>query len=145
MTIEEFVTKYIVQAKWKAKGIDTDGAYGYQCMDLMHKYIEDVLGIPDYKVLSSPTAYQVYANFNNVYGHEKFNKIDNTPTGVPQKGDIIFFKQYTGLYGVAGHVCVYIDGDVNSIVSFDQNYPTGSLPQVYKHDYRGCIGWLRKR
>ena len=39
MTFDEFI------AKWNGKGIDLDYAYGDQCMDLMHQYIVEVLGL----------------------------------------------------------------------------------------------------
>ncbi len=109
-------------------------------MDLMHAYCRDVLGIADLSVLAQPTAAQVYSNFANVKGHELFTKIDNTPTGVPQKGDIIFWN--TGI-GSAGHVAVFRDGDVNTFNSFDQNFPVGSLPHIQNHNYNSVAGWLR--
>lgn len=148
MSLDEFIVKYSVLGLWKGIGIDTDGYPNYnkfQCMDLMHKYCQDVLGIADLRVLASANAVSVYKNFPNVYGNQLFTRIANTPTGVPQKGDIAFFQAYAGLYGADGHVCVVVDGDVNTMITFDQNYPTGSLPKLVKRDYRGILGWLRKR
>ncbi len=143
MIIEEFIAKYIAQAVYDGKGVDTDGAYGFQCMDLMHAYIKEVLGL-SYAELAAPTAAQVYLNYPNVPGSNKFKRIANTPTGVPLKGDIMFFKQYGSLYGKAGHVCIVYKADINAMCTFDQNYPTYTLPHLQKHDYRGCLGWLRK-
>jgi len=134
VTIDDFVKKYT------GIGVDTDGAYGFQCMDLMHQYCIDVLGISDKRVLAAPTAKDVFLNFNAVYGHEQFDLIPNTPTGVPKKGDILFWG--TGL-GPAGHVAIYLSGDVMSIQSFDQNFPTGSKPHTQNHSYKGILGWLR--
>ena len=145
MTFEEFILKYTYEAVYNFKGIDTDQAWGYQCMDLMHKFIDEVLGLPDYRILAAPTAAQVYFNFPYIFGSDKFTKIDNTPTGVPLKGDIMFFKQYGTLYGPAGHVCVVYKADIKAMCTFDQNYPTGSLPHLQKHNYLGCLGWLRVR
>lgn len=134
MTFDQFITKY------NGKGIDFDGYYGFQCMDLMHQYIKDVLGQADPNILRSPTANLVYKNFPNVGGSSLFAKINNTPTGVPQKGDILFWG--TGL-GPAGHVAIYISGDVNKFKSFDQNFPVGSLSHTQAHDYKAMLGWLR--
>lgn len=133
ITFDQFVAKYT------GVGIDTDGYYGYQCMDLMHKYCQEVLGLQDLRILAASNAKSVYLNFNNVFGHELFEKIDNTPTGVPLKGDIVFYGNYPD-----GHVDVFIQGDVNSYRSFSQNLPTGSLSNTINHpNYANVLGWLR--
>lgn len=120
--------------KYNNKPIDWDGFYGAQCMDLMHFYIVEVLGLTG-NILAAPTAYQAYLN-----GDSHFEKIPNTPTGVPQNGDIVFWNT---TIGSAGHVAVFIDGDVNRFNSFDQNFPTGSVSHIQSHDYNGVVGWLR--
>jgi hypothetical protein len=111
----------------------------FQCMDLMHQYVVEVLGLPDLRILAASNAKSVYLYFDTVYGHEKFEKIANSPTGVPMKGDIM-------LYGNApdGHVDIFIQGDANSYRSFSQNLPTGSKPAVINHpNYNNVLGWLR--
>jgi len=138
MTFDNFIKKYT------GVPVDFDGYYGTQCMDLMHQYIYDVLGLKDKSFLAQAYAYLVFTNYNNVSGHELFEKIDNTPEGVPQKGDIIFFdKNVSGVTGVAGHVSIFVSGDINSFESFDANYPTGTLPHIQKHTYKGVLGWLK--
>lgn len=134
MSFDDFI------GKWNDKGIDFDGYYGDQCMDLMHQYCVEVLGITDGNVLAAGYAKDVYLNFDNVSGHDKFDKIANTPTGVPNKGDIIFWG--TGI-GVAGHVAIWLDGNINNFRSFDQNFPTGSKCHLQSHTYAGVLGWLR--
>jgi regulator of replication initiation timing len=132
MTLNEFVIK------WQGKNLDFDGAYGYQCMDLMHQYNVDVLGLSNGAILAAPWASDLYNKFETLYGHENFEKIANTPTNVPQEGDIMVWgtKPY-------GHVAIFIEGDVNSFRSFDENYPTGTLPHVQSHTYANVLGWLR--
>lgn len=134
MNFDDFITT------WTNKPVDFDGIYPNQCMDLMHEYVYDVLGLTDKKVLSASAAYQVYTTFGSIPGHDQFDQYPNTPTGVPQKGDIVFFGQQVGQFG---HVCIFISGDVNGFTSFDANWPTGSLPHAQSHLYNGCIGWLR--
>lgn len=128
MSFDEFISKF------NGQGVDTDNAYGFQCMDLMHRYVVDVLGL-DLGLFAAPTAYQAYQGASDA----RFDKIDNTPTGVPQKGDIMFWNTSVGS---AGHVAVFISGDTNSFKSFDQNWPTGSKCHVQDHDYKGVAGWL---
>lgn len=140
MSFQEFINK------WNGKGIDFDGAYGDQCMDLMHQYISEVLGLNDGRILAASYAYQVYTNFNTIFGHEYFDRIDNTPTGVPLNGDIMFWKpNVQNVTGVAGHVAVFRDGDMNRFNSFDQNYPTGTKCHIQNHSYTGVLGWLRRK
>ena len=124
--------------KWNGHYIDFDGIYGNQCMDLMHQYCVEVLGITDGSVLAAPGAKDVYNNFENIKGHELFEKIPNTPTGVPQEGDILFWGT-----GTWGHVAIFIEGDASRFRSFDQNYPTGSFCHAQEHSYSGILGWLR--
>lgn len=132
MTFQDFLEKY------NGKGTDWDGFYGFQCMDLMHAYIYEVLGHTDKKILAAPSAKQVYLSFPNIAGSQFFEKIDNIPSGVPKEGDIVFFGN-----GQYGHVAIFIEGNDKSFRSFDQNFPVGSLPHVQNHTYANCLGWLR--
>lgn len=136
MTFDEFLSK------WTNQPVDFDQIYPNQCMDLMHQYVYDVLGFTDKNVLAAPAAYQVYTNFSNETGAQYFEKIDNTPDGIPRKGDIVFFGTAIGAYG---HVCIFVDGDQNNFNSFDANWPTGSLPHIQQHNYTGVLGWLRAK
>jgi len=136
INFDDFIKKYA------GVGIDVDNYPAgnlFQCMDLMHRFCQETLGLEDLRILAAPNAKTVYLNFSNVFGHELFEKIDNTPTGVPLKGDIVFYN-----WGADGHVDVFIQGDVNSFRSFSQNFPTGSKSIVVNHpNYVGVLGWLR--
>jgi hypothetical protein len=133
MTTEEFVIK------WNGKYIDFDGVYGAQCMDEMHQYCVECLGITDARVLQAPSAKELWNTFPTVYGHELFDQITNTPDGVPQEGDIILWTN-----GTYGHVATQIEGNIKSFRSFDQNYPVGSPCHIQNHpNYTGVAGWLR--
>jgi len=140
MTVDQFITK------WNGRGIDFDGYYGDQCMDLMHQYHVDVLGIADGRTLAAGYAKDVYVNFANVFNRDKFERIANTPTGVPQKGDIMFWDaNVKNVTGIAGHVAIFVDGNANKFRSFDQNYPTGAKCKIVEHSYSGVLGWLRPK
>lgn len=137
MTLKEFINK------WTDKPIDFDGVYPNQCFDLAHQYHYDCLGIKDGKVISHPGAYQIFTEFNsNGLDSKYFDKIANTPDGVPQSGDIIVWGQQVGPYG---HVAIFVSGDANSFDSFDANWPVGSLPHIQHHDYFGVLGWLKPK
>jgi hypothetical protein len=128
MTIDEFIKKY------EGKGIDFDGYYGFQCMDLYQQYNRDVVGA---FAVPCPAAADVWTN----HPFNFYTKISNTPTAVPQKGDIIIWKKASSL--PYGHIAIFIEGDVNKFVSLDQNWPIGSVTHKQSHDYKNVQGWLR--
>lgn len=147
MTFNEFINK------WNGRPIDFDGAYGFQCMDLMHQYVYEVLGIKDRSVLSAPVARSVYENFPNIKGHELFERIPQTLTGIPKDGDIIFWKEPYGYYyntslgkwTYAGHVGISKGSTLWDVTAFEQNNPAGTYCHIQKHTdlYKGVLGWLR--
>ena len=131
MKIAEFFKKY------NGIGVDFDGYYGFQCVDLYRQYCKEVL-----KLEQSPPvkgAYQIW----DTYLKDKFDKIKNSPEGVPILGDIVVWDKATGLG--YGHVAVFNYGDKNSFVSFDQNFPTGSVCHFQNHNYTNVLGWLRPK
>lgn len=134
ISFDEFI------AKWTGKPVDFDGVYPNQCMDLMHQYVYDVLGLTDRKLLAHPAAYQVFTDFSE---KDTFDKIANTPDGVPQKGDIVLFNKTPS--NPYGHVCIFIEGDAKRFKSFDANFPLNSLPHIQEHTYGFCLGWLRPK
>lgn len=128
MSIQEFFDK------WDNKGIDFDGYYGFQCMDLAHQFAVEVW---NQDIPAAPGAKDVWTKDTPGY-----NKIANTPDGVPQKGDIIIWGTGVGPYG---HIAVFDNGDSNSFASFDQNWPINSLCHYQKHNYNGVLGWLHPK
>lgn len=137
MNFKEFLTKY------ENKKVDFDKYYGAQCVDLFNFYLVDVLGIEaPIKMFPVMSAFQIwdYAKDN-----PNFIRIENTPTNVPQEGDIMVFAK--SLSYPHGHVSLFIEGNVNGFVSLDQNFPTNSPSIRVRHDYLNpkVIGWLRPK
>ncbi len=99
-----------------------------QCVDLANAYLRDVL---NHGIVKWTNAIDFPEKLTD------FKWIENTRNNIPQRGDLmIFFGQY-------GHISIYIEGDVNSFKSFDQNYPTNSPAHIQKHNYNNVFGWLR--
>lgn len=121
--------------KWDGKGIDYDGAYGYQCVDLARQYMKDVHGVLGTQLVGD-TAYKCFLN-----GHPDYEQIENKIGNEPEQGDIIFWNTSVG---PSGHVAVY-DSNWGKLQfnSFDQNWPVGSLCHMQSHDYSGVAGWIR--
>jgi hypothetical protein len=77
----------------------------------------------------------------------------NSLLNVPQKGDIIIFKATKD--NPFGHVSIFIEGNVLSFKSFDQNFPSQGYKDkdgnfigtgvchIQSHSYINVAGWLR--
>jgi len=126
MTLSELLAKY------NGKYVEVAGSANAlnQCVDLANLYIRDVLGLSIIE----------WTNAKDFPGQMKddFTWIKNTPDGVPQYGDIMIWDN-----GNYGHIGVFIEGNVNTFKSFDQNYPLGSPAHVQGHTYANVAGWLR--
>lgn len=138
MTLQDFITQN------DGKGLDFDGAYGNQCMDLFEYYNRDVIGNP---TPVAGNAIDVQRTFPPAY----YSWVANTPTGVPTPGDVVIWNEFAGLTGPAGHIDVFLSGDANSFTGFDQNWPTqedingngtGVCHKQIHNNYDGVAGWL---
>lgn len=137
MTYSDFIWK------WNTRYCDYDGRYGNQCVDLMRQYCKDVLGVDGYIAIPPRgNAKDIFYAFrDNAY----FKKVLNTPTGIPKKGDVLFFKTslwFPFSFGIAGHVGIVDNADLYNITLFNQNYPTGRYCEFRRFKYKDCIGWL---
>jgi hypothetical protein len=130
MEVQEWFDKY------GGTAMDFDHAYGNQCVDVYDKYCFDVVKCP---IIYVQGAKNIWDN----YPVEYFDKIPNTPSGIPQKGDVVIWGM-----GTYGHVGIATGiGDTNSFTSLDQNWdgvPTNPS-KVIKHDYKNVLGWLRPK
>lgn len=117
---------------------DFDNYAGTQCMDLSHFYAYICLNIHDKTVLAADVAKNVWFKYNPAWD-KYFTKVENTPTGIPLKGDIIIWN------GTAGHIAVVVDATMSHFRSFDANYPVGSFPKIVYHDYTNVLGWLHPK
>lgn len=136
MTIKEFTEKYL------GKKVDWDGAYGGQCVDLFRQYVNDVLSLKQPKGVVG--AKDFWTNYEtDPILKDNFTKIPNTPTGVPQEGDVMIWDAWSS--NKYGHIAIYIKGDVNKFISLDQNYPTLNKVTETEHNYTNpkVLGWLR--
>jgi len=128
MTLDDFIKKY------DGKGIDFDGKFSTQCVDLYRQYVKEVLGFPQ-----SPPV-EGAKDIWDTYLPDYYKRIENTPYGVPEKGDIVIWGTKIGKYG---HVAIFLEGDAKKFKSFDQNFPVGTLCHIQEHTYTGVLGWLK--
>lgn len=132
MTLEDYIQKYNNKfVEYHSYSANSKN----QCTDNANQYIVEVLGLP---AIIGTNAQQ----FPDKAGSD-YEYILNTPTGIPQKGDLMIWSSADNV----GHIAIFIDGDANKFNSFDQNYPTGTPCHIQSHTYLRpkVIGWLRAK
>lgn len=135
MNYSEFINTY------NGKSFDYDGVSGVQCVDLIKMYLNKVFGI---KPGAWGNAKDYYENYNNnSVLKANFTRIANTPSFVPQKGDIAVFG--AGLGNKYGHICIATgEGDTHNFYSYDLNW-NGKTVHKVNHTYKGFLGVLRPK
>lgn len=134
MTFNEFVNCF------NNKATDFDKGEGIQCVDLAKMYIYYVLGINPQSIGNAEAYWNKYNK--EKYLHDNFNRIPNTPSFIPQKGDIAVW----GNRGKNGHIAICNgEGNTKYFYSYDQNWIIKKMHKV-KHDYKsGFTGVLRPK
>lgn len=112
MNFTEFINTY------NGKKIDYDGVSGYQCVDLAKLYMNKVLEIKPYAIGNAEAYWNKFELVT--FLNKNFIKIKNTPTFIPQKGDIVLWDTRHGKYG---HIAVADGiGTTSYFYSYDQNW-----------------------
>lgn len=136
MTFEKWVKQNI------GKGIDYDGTYGVQCVDLAKHYIKNVLGITPQSIGNAIEYYN--KRKTSEYLTKNFKWIDNTAEFIPKKGDLCVFTSKSG----HGHISVATgEGTTSYFYSYDQNFPKAKHEPMtkIKHSYNSLLGVLRPK
>lgn len=130
---KEFINYY------NGKAIDYDGVAGAQCVDLAKLYVNKVFGL---STGAWGNAKDWYLNYNNIANlKNNFTRIANTPSFVPQKGDIVVWG--AGLGNTYGHIAIATgEGNTSQFYSYDMNWGGKACKKVL-HNYKGFLGVLR--
>lgn len=134
MKFREFIKKVKAMG-----GIDKDGYYGKQCVDLYNYYMVNVIGLEDGKT-GADCAKNI---LNNTYVMANVERINNYLEFTPQKGDIAVWtgSQY-------GHVaiCLGVNDGINTFKSLDQNWVSQKLTEEWhNYTYMSPIVFLRPK
>ena len=134
MNYSQFINEY------NGKSFDYDGVSGVQCVDLAKMYLDKVFGI---KAGAWGNAKDYYENFNNLPLKNSFDRIANTASFVPQKGDIVVWG--AGLGNTYGHIAIATgEGNTSNFYSYDLNWGSKTVHKV-NHNYKGFLGVLRAK
>lgn len=134
MNYSEFINAY------NGKSFDYDGVSGVQCVDLAKMYLDKVFGI---KAGAWGNAKDYYENFNNLPLKNSFDRIANTASFVPKKGDIVVWG--AGLGNTYGHIAIATgEGNTSNFYSHDLNWGSKTVHKV-NHNYKGFLGVLRAK
>lgn len=136
MTFDKWVKENL------GKGIDYDGTYGVQCVDLAKHYIKKVLGVTPQSIGNAIEYYN--KRKTSEYLTKNFKWIDNTAEFIPKKGDLCVFTSKSG----NGHISVATgEGTTSYFYSYDQNFPKAKHEPMtkIKHSYTSFLGVLRPK
>lgn len=127
------------KAKWIGKSINYDNAYGAQCMDVYRMYVKEVLNVPQSPPVSGAK------NVWDTYLPEYFDRVANTPDGVPEQGCIAIWN-----VGEFGHIGVVDSADKQYLTCFEQNWAQAGtvndgkgVSEIRRHTYANVLGWLK--
>lgn len=134
MNYQEFINYY------NGKALDYDGVSGVQCVDLAKFYLNRVFGL---QPGAWGNAKDYYLNYNAIPSLvNNFTRIANTPSFVPQKGDIVIWGTGLGKYG---HIAIATgEGNTSQFYSYDMNWGGKACKKVL-HNYKGFLGVLRPK
>ena len=113
----------------------------YQCMDLVYLWVF-ILGYPK-ATIQNQYAYQVWTNPKTIT-KQYFDLLPNTPSFIPEDGDIVVFNKTSS--NIAGHIAVCLGGGTtSSFMLYEQNAPIGTSAHLSKNWYRNVLGFLRPK
>ncbi len=136
MTVKEFINHYL-----KIGGVDYDGAYGKQCVDLFRAYHRDVVGSKKQPrgVIGAKDFWGRYETDSELKNN--YIKIPNTPDFVPREGDVMIWK-----HGRFGHIAICTgEGNKSWFKSCDQNWYGKRQIHIIKHNYSNVFGVFRPK
>lgn len=132
MTLNEFLNKYKV-----GKSYGYNGTYIGECVSLVKNYIKEVLGVTPQAI---GNAKDYWSKRNGAYLKGIFTPIANTPSFVPQRGDV--FVRTSGTYG---HIGIVLEATKDYFYTVEQNYNGCRVVKNIKHTDWNNVNFLRPK
>jgi len=135
MNLKEYVKKV------EGLCIDYDWIYGYQCVDLIKHYSQNVLWIKLWGFWGSAKTW--WLNKENTFKPEIFKKEEYYWDNIPEAWDIIFFKTNTPYW----HTAVVISASKDWIEVLEQNVGDGTWKgfknrvKIWLYNYNNVMWW----
>lgn len=137
MSLQTKFDEWLAQSKGKALSIDNNNSL--DCVDVPKSWATFLFNVSWVQTIGYGNAKDLYNNASSNY----FDKIPNSPTGVPNPGDIIVWGTGIGIYG---HIAVVIWANVNTFMVLEQDsYKQIAAYQRQWPNYSAVIGWLRPK
>jgi len=133
------VDTFIIKYEGQEKGYPNDGLFKGECLSLVKLYIQEVFGIPA-PPSGMNAAFGYWVNFPGPLPN-KFKKVEKISGAVPQKGDIPIWDIHV-VKRPFGHIDIFISGDVDSFIGFDQNFGARHAHKQHHINSDGIVGWL---
>lgn len=105
-------------------GVDTDGYYGKQCMDLYNHYCNKVLGVKDVGCAMA----KLITQQDNV--KKNFKIVNNYGNYIPPKGSIAVWQGFE-----YGHVAIVKEANINTFKTIEQNWRGDRKLTEEEHNY----------
>lgn len=133
MTLDKFLDTYKV-----GKSYDyAKTGYKGECVSLVKCYIKDVLGVTPQAI---GNAKDYWLKRNSSYIANNFTPIVNTPSFVPERGDL--FVRTSGTYG---HIGIVLDATTSYFNTIEQNYNGCRTVKNINHTNWSNINFLRPK
>lgn len=133
MTLDKFLSTYKVGCSYDY----ANTGYKGECVSLVKCYIKDVLGVTPQAI---GNAKDYWLKRNSSYITNNFTAIANTPTFIPQRGDL--FVRTSGTYG---HIGIVLEATVDYFYTIEQNYNGCRVVKNIKHTDWNSINFLRPK
>ena len=135
-SLEQFLSDYL----GKSKGYP-DGQYVGECLSIVKLYIKECFGINP-PPSGTNSAYGYWSNFPSPLG-TVFEKIENNPDLIPQKGWIAIWQPWAS--NQWGHISIVADGSTKSLCkNWAQNWTSRTF-QLESNRYTNIIGFLKPK
>lgn len=136
LNTDQFIQKYT--GKYVE---DFDPNSPNQCVDLVLRYVREVMGKGNLIPLGIGAAYDLW--FRNHRLIPYVTRVKNTPLAIAKKGDILVWgsKHNNG----PGHTAICDRADLFNVFAFSQNDPVGQKCYVRRYSYRNILGFLRPK
>lgn len=105
-------------------GVDLDGYYSKQCMDLYNHYVNNVIGVQD---VGASYAKDVIYNENI---KKNFKIVKNYGNYIPPKGSIAVWRGFT-----YGHVAIVLEASLMEFKTIEQNWRNDRKLTRETHNY----------